>query len=255
MNKPKRKYRTIAWWQVTVIVVAIAVVGIVVVRFSSAASSNSNLASSIQKEYLRLRAEQLAKQKPPAPAPKPTPPPTLPKPTPTPTKPTAPNTTTTKQQSSQLLSSLSTNISQQQKSTTSQAGSKTTATLSRNTLQSDPASTEEQENILSELPVADIPTLSSVVIFEPTIPSGTQRPLVAYYINRKLAYYSEKPPYKFNLDTVDLDNGTYVLNTVVFDAQEKQVARYDYKFNVQNSLSFWQRLQRTITTPFRAIFQ
>lgn len=126
---------------------------------------------------------------------------------------------------------------------------------SRNTLQSDPASTEEQENILSELPVADIPTLSSVVVFEPTIPSGISKPLVAYYINRKLAYYSEKPPYKFNLDTVDLDNGTYVLNTVVFDAQEKQVARYDYKFNVQNSLSFWQRLQRTLTTPFRVIFQ
>lgn len=254
MNKPKRKHQNIAWWQVAVVVVTIAIVGIVVVRFSSATSSNENLASSIQKEYLRLRAERLAKQKTPAPTPKPTPPPTLPKPTPTPTKPTTP-VTTSKKPSSQLLSSLSTNISQQQKSTTSQADSKTTAILSRNTLQSDPASTEEQENILSELPAADIPTLSGVVAFEPTIPSGTQRPLVAYYINRKLAYYSEKPPYIFNLDTVDLDNGTYVLNTVVFDAEEKQVARYDYKFNVQNSLSFWQRLQRTITTPFRVIFQ
>jgi hypothetical protein len=254
VNKPKRKYRTIAWWQVTVIVVVIAVVGIVVVRFSSAASSNENLASSIQKEYLRLRAEQLAKQKPPVPTPKPTPPPTLPKPTSTPTKPSTP-VTTSRPQSNQLLSALSTNISQQQKSTTSQSGSKTTATLNRNTLQSDPAATEEQESVLSGLPAADIPTLSNTVIFEPTVPGGTSSPLVAYYINRKLVYYSEKSPYTLNLDTVDLDNGTYVLNTVVFDAGEKQVARYDYKFNVQNNLSLWQRVQRTLTTPFRVIFQ
>lgn len=231
----------------------VSVVGVLVVRFSSAASSNENLASSIQKEYQRLRAEQLAKQKPSTPAPKPAPPPTLPKPTPA--KSTTPATTTAKQQSSQLLSSLSTNISQQQKSNTSQAGSKTTATLSRNTLQDDSVSTEQQENILSGLPTSDIPTLSGVVAFEPTIPSGTQRPLVAYYINRKLAYYSEKSPFTFSLDSVDLDNGTYVLNTVVFDADDNQVARYDYKFNVQNSLSLWQRLQRTLTTPFRVLFQ
>lgn len=231
----------------------VAVVGVVVVRFGSAASNNANLANSIQQEYLRLRAEQLAKQNQPTPPPKPTPPPTLPKPPST--KPSTPSTpSASKQQSSQLLGSIS-GIAQQQKSATTQTGTKTTASLNRNTLQAESTSTEEQEGILSGLPSAELPTLSNIVSFVPTIPSGTTSPLVAYYINRKLAYYSEKPPYIFNLDTVDLDNGTYVLNTVVFDAEEKQVARYDYKFNVQNSLSFWQRLQRTITTPFRVIFQ
>lgn len=252
MIHPKIKHQRIAWWQVAIMIGVVAIVGLVVARFGFAASSNTNLANSIQEEYLRLRAERLKEKS--TPTPKPAPPPTLPKPTPTPTKPTTP-VTTSKPQSSQLLGSLSANISNQQKSTTSQAGSKTTATLNRNTLQGDPADTEEQESVLSALPAADIPTLSSVVVFEPTIPNGAKRPLVAYYINRKLAYYSEKSPYTFNLDTVDLDNGTYVLNTVVFDAEEKQVARYDYKFNVQNNLSLWQRVARTITTPFRVLFQ
>lgn len=100
---------------------------------------------------------------------------------------------------------------------------------------------------------SNINSVSGIVSF--TIPPQTSSDLlVAYYIDKKLVYYTDKKPYSFVLDTLNLPNKTYRLDVVATDDQNSTLAHYVYIFKTDNNPSTWQKFVKYITTPFRAIF-
>lgn len=82
----------------------------------------------------------------------------------------------------------------------------------------------------------------------------TSNLLAAYYLDKKLAYYTDKPPYTFVLDTLNMPNKVYRLDAVAMDQQNNVISHYVYLFQTENNPSTWQKFVNYITTPFRAIF-
>lgn len=93
-------------------------------------------------------------------------------------------------------------------------------------------------------------TLSGTTLLKPGIASSKAVVMVGYYLNKKLHYYSSTAPFSYDFDTTRVDNGVYRLDVVGFDANGNQVAHLLQKFNIENNVSFLDKLRNFITAPW-----
>jgi hypothetical protein len=190
---------------------------------------------------------------PPTPTPTPTPTSTHPGGTPQPTAPPPVNPA--------KVSSVVSLISKGIVGTNGQSGSTSSANSSNPTQLATVDLLDTSKNLSSsdllaidkkidDIPADKLSTLTGTVTLKPNIPASKNVVLVGYYLNKKLHYYTDKPPFNYEFDTTRLSNGAYRLDVVGFDKDGNQVTRLVQKFNVVNHLNLIEQLRNDITYPF-----
>lgn len=95
-----------------------------------------------------------------------------------------------------------------------------------------------------------LPTLSGTVDFTFNPPVDNRANVVGVYIDNKLNQYFEPKTNKFSIDTTRLSNDKHRLDVLIYDKDQKELARYVYVFNVKNKLNFFHSIYNSISQPF-----
>lgn len=185
---------------------------------------------------------------PPAPTPSPTPTPTpTPAPTTNPIQPTPSNQGEQSNGGSDTSGSSGGSVKAPDQPTNNNNGG-TNITNSNKTQESLSSSYYDVQN------PATLPTLNGSMDFMFNPPSDSRANVVGVYIDNKLNQYFEPKTNKFSIDTTRLSNGKHRLDVLIYDKDQKELARYVYVFNVENKLNFFHSIYNSISQPFLNIF-